>query len=69
MIKRHYFMSVRKPHDDGSGSYSFNYVHFTMRSWLPDSVEAFNRCQKQCEKALSDRPGSLPLEVVAFNRC
>lgn len=68
MIKRDYFVSVRKHHDDGSGSYSYYYAHFTRTSWLPQSELAFRDIIEEITNDMSKKPGT-KIEVIAFNRC
>jgi len=69
MIKRTYFMSAHKPHDDGNGSYAFMYVTITQKSWFPhpkdvldDGVEHFSK--KFAEKGVKGEG----IDIQAFNR-
>lgn len=66
MIKRHYFMHMKKNWDDGSGSFSWEYYTFTMRSWFPDPQKAFYECLMILQSKVEDKPGYC--EVTAFNR-
>ena len=68
MIKRQYFISGKKPRDDGNGSYSFAHFKYVTVSWFPDSLAAFKGGLEAIEETLNNRPGGA-IEVVCFTRC
>lgn len=67
MIKRHYFMSVEKPHNDGSGSYSFDCCTASKKSWFPDSEEMFEYMKSFFKEKMKDKKGD-NLRIVSFSR-
>jgi hypothetical protein len=67
MIKRHYFMKVKKLHGDGAGSYSYQTLTFVHKSWLPHPQYVFDDAFKKMKELMSDKPGEV-YEVCSFNR-
>jgi len=67
MIKRHYFISVEKPHDDGHGRYSFDSCTFDYTSWLPNSSFVYKAAIKYMENSMKDIKGTR-LRIISFNR-
>lgn len=67
MIKRTYFILVRKIHGDGNGSYSFFHSVFYRRSWLPQHGKAFECAFDEAKEHMKDKPGNT-CEVCAFNK-
>ncbi len=67
MIKRKYFMSVEKPHDDGSMNYSFHSSVVTHASLFADPEKVYNMLNNHIAEQLKDTPGDA-LKVLAFNR-
>lgn len=67
MIKRHYFMSVEKPHADGSGSYSFNSCTAVYISIFPDQNKIYKEMSMRMEEKMKDIKGD-KIQVIAFNR-
>lgn len=67
MINRYYFMSVKKIHDDGNGSYSFNHFTFSRKSLFPEPLKAYEGAFEDAKKAMAEKPGTV-YEVTAFNR-
>jgi hypothetical protein len=65
MIKRHYFASFKKYHDDGRGSFSWRYFTITRTSWFRDDLVAFKAAVKMAEADLIDRPGA-GVHCIAF---
>ena len=65
MIKRHYFASFKKYHDDGRGSFSWRHFVMTRTSWFRDDLDAFNGAVKAAGDDLSDRPGD-GVHCIAF---
>lgn len=69
MIKRKYFLSVKKGHGDGNGSYSFISRMATHKSWLADPGHVFAEMIGAARKDMEDKPGEDgALEVVCFTR-
>ena len=68
MVKRKYFLSVKKNHGDGNGSYSYSSLISTQRSWFSDSELVFSEMVEHLKKDMSDKPGDGSLEVVCFSR-
>ena len=68
MITRWYFISAQKPWNDGSGSYSFEYIHLSVRSWLPNQSNVFVKARDAITTAMKDKPGE-KIMITAFNRC
>jgi len=67
MIKRHYFISVEKPHNDGKGSYSFNSCTGDFTSWLPDPKKVYADMYEHMKDEMKDINGT-KLRIVSFNR-
>ena len=67
MIKRMYSLSVRKPHVDGSGSYSFNHFTFNRISWFSHSEKCFDEAMEHMKDSMQDEAGD-KLEVIHFCR-
>jgi len=67
MIKRHYFISVEKPHDDGHGSYSFNSCTFDYTSWLPNPSFVYKDAIRHMEDQMKDIKGT-KIRILSFNR-
>ena len=67
MVKRHYFMSIRRSFDDESPSYSFNSSTFTCVSLLPRPNEVFEHAKDVLTKSLPTE-SSQAVEVLSFSR-
>ena len=67
MIKRAYFISVEKPHNDGSGSYSFDSTTLDYTSWMPDSKKVHDDAEKYFNEKLDHIAGD-KLRIISFNR-
>ena len=68
MIKRWYSLTVKKIHNDGKGSYSYNNHIVCWKSWKAEPNLVLEYQLKECEKKLSDIQGSEILEIVCFAR-
>lgn len=72
MIKRTYFIAGKKYASDGSGSFTWHYLHGTYRSFFADSGLALTLMKKDLEKRIDDlRPEEdyQDLEITCFCRC
>jgi hypothetical protein len=67
MIKRKYFISVKKPFGDGSASMSTSWFSFNYTSLFPDHDAALEWGVSHSKDTLSKFKGSY-IQVVAFNR-
>jgi len=67
MINRHYFMSVEKPHGDGTGSYSFDAATISYRSLFPDPKKIFDETSEHFKEKIKDIKGD-KIQVISFNR-
>ena len=67
MIKRHYFIAVEKPHNDGKGSYSFDSATIEYISWMPDPKKVYVDAEKHFYEKLNHIAGD-KLQIVSFNR-
>jgi hypothetical protein len=65
MIKRMYFMSGKKYHGDGAGSFGYNSSLVTYTSWLPNHVAAFVLATEICESRIT---GKGNMQILTFNR-
>ena len=68
MIKRWYHLSVKKTHNDGKGSYSYNSHTVCWRSWKAEPNLVLEYQLEMCSAKLADKPGKQPLEIVSFSR-
>ncbi len=67
MIKRHYFISVEKPHNDGKGSYTYDSCTGDFTSWLPNPSQVYNDMCKHMEDKMKDINGR-NIRIISFNR-
>ena len=67
MIKRHYFMSVEKPHCDGSGSYSHYSCTADFTSWFSQPSKIYEDTFDHLTNEMKDQKGD-KLRVISFNR-
>lgn len=68
MIKRNYFMSARGHY--GEVSFRYGYVHTTNKSWLPDSVAAFEYAFESIkEDMIAAGVDEGKIEITCFARC
>jgi len=67
MIKRQYFLMVKKFYGDGSGSYSWWDCQFSRTSWLPQTEDVYKCAVAKAKDVLRDKPGD-EYHVCAFNR-
>ena len=68
MIKRRYFISVKKPMGDGSGSYSYYSMTIARRSFFPQPVSILDAATEFIAGEIKDKSVA-GLMVIAFNRC
>ena len=69
MIKRSYFMSIKKTKQDGTGSYSHAHTIGTFSSWLPKSNLVYKEIKRKLCADVSHIDGDdSTVEVVSFNR-
>tara|TARA_R110000744_G_scaffold250079_1_gene366296 strand:+ start:173 stop:379 length:207 start_codon:yes stop_codon:yes gene_type:complete len=66
MIKRHYFIAVEKPHNDGRGSYSFDSTTLDYTSWIPNPKKVYNDAEKYFYEKMDHITGDT-LQVISFN--
>ena len=67
MIKRCYFMAVKKIHGDGNGSYSFNGFTVTRRSFFPAPLIVYEKGLEHAKEQMKDKPGDI-LQIESFSR-
>ena len=67
MIKRHYFMSVEKPHNDGTGGYAYNTCTADYTSWLPKPDQVYKDMSKHIANEMKDLKGD-KIQILSFNR-
>jgi hypothetical protein len=68
MIKRKYFLHIRKNLTDGSGSYSFSNIITTKTSWFPVERESVSEEALALSKELLGDDETSIFEITAFNR-
>ena len=68
MIKRRYFISVKKPRSDGSVSYSYYSMTIAKRSFFPQPKSILDEATEFITGELKNKSGT-GLMVIAFNRC
>ncbi|QDP45952.1 MAG: hypothetical protein Unbinned3818contig1000_23 [Prokaryotic dsDNA virus sp.] len=67
MIKRHYFIAVEKPHNDGTGSYSYDSATLAYASWIPSPKIVYEDACEYFNKKMQHRAGD-KIRIVSFNR-
>jgi hypothetical protein len=60
-------MKVKKLHGDGAGSYSYQTLTFSYKSWLPHPQDVFDDSLEKIKESMADKPGE-DYEVCCFNR-
>jgi len=69
MIKRSYFASYKKYHDDGKMSFSWRHMTFTTNGLFANSGEAFADAIKDARVYMANAPGrDDQVHCIAFNR-
>jgi hypothetical protein len=67
MIRRHYFASYVKYHEDGKGSFSYWYSTMFHVSLFAQSQQVFAASMARAEAKLKDRAGT-SVNCIAFSR-
>jgi len=67
MIKRTYFVSAVKHHDDNNGSFSFKDLTLSYTSFFPNPDYIFKSVSDRLVKEMEDLPGKV-IQIIAFNR-
>ncbi len=67
MIKRKYFIMMKKIHADGTPGYSSHSTIHVHRSWFPDVHQAFDNAVRDIKLAMMNAPGDV-FVIEAFNR-
>lgn len=69
MIKRRYFCSFKKYHDDGKGSFSWIQFTSVSTSFFDQSQYAFDQACEHAKKMMEASPGDYDnVHCIAFNR-
>ena len=67
MIKRHYFISAEKPHNDGKGSYSFQSITMEYQSFFADPDRVYRDATEHLAELMDVKDGD-KIKIVSFNR-
>ena len=67
MIKRYYFISAEKPHNNGTAGYGFQCLTLDYTSWVADPYKVYKEASEKLEELMKDIDGGT-LKIVSFNR-
>lgn len=67
MIRRHYFISAEKPHNNGTLGYAFQSTTLSYTSWLADPLKVYKEGCEYLKESMKDVKGGA-INIVSFNR-